>query len=156
MTTDRMNFSWLIDGELAGHAAPASVDDLVYLWGKGIRALVRMEEEHRAVVSAGQIREQGLTDLHQPVADFTPPSPRQIDRMILFIEENLSHGNPVGVSCHAGIGRTGTLLACYLVKRGITADEALWEVAVRRRSAVETDDQKQAVRDYARRVGNRG
>ena len=150
-----LNFGWLIDGEVAGHSAPTSTDDLVFLKSKGIRALVRMEEEHRVLVTPDQIREQGLTDFHQPIADFTAPTPRQIDRMIQFIEDNVARGRPVGVSCHAGIGRTGTLLACYLVKNGKTAEEAMQEVALKRRAAVETEEQKQAVREYARRMGKR-
>lgn len=156
MTTDRLNFSWLVDGEIAGHAAPADQDDLAYLKRQGIRALVRMEEGHRALVTSDQVRDQGLADLHQPVVDFTPPTPRQIDRMIGFIEENVAAGKPVGVSCHAGVGRTGTLLACYLVKKGRTAGEALEEVALKRRAAVETEDQRQAVREYEKRTRGRG
>jgi len=147
-----LNFSWLVEGEVAGHSAPTSVDDLIYLKGQGVRALVRMEEEHRVLVTPEQIREQGLKDLHQPVADFTAPSPRQIDRMIGFMEDSVAGGKPVGVSCHAGIGRTGTLLACYIVRKGMTADEALQEVALKRRAAVETEDQKQAVREYAKQL----
>lgn len=148
-----LNFSWLVEGEVAGHSAPASVDDLAYLKGKGIRALVRMEEEHKVRVTPEEVREQGLSDCYQPVADFTAPTPRQIDWMIRFIEDNVAGGKPVGVSCHAGIGRTGTILACYLVKKGRSAEEAMQEVAIKRRAAVETEDQKQAVRDYARRMG---
>jgi atypical dual specificity phosphatase len=151
-----LNFSWLIDGEVAGHSAPASTDDLIYLKDQGIRAVVRMEEEHRALVTPEQIREQGLIDYHQPVVDFTAPTLNQINRMIQFIEENVADGKPVGVSCHAGIGRTGTLLACYLVKKGRTADKAMQEVALKRRAGIETADQKQAVRDYARQIRGRG
>ena len=156
MTTDRLNFSWLVDGEVAGHAGPASADDLAWLKARGIRALVRMEEEHLALVTPDQVREQGLADLHVPVVDRTPPTPRQTDRMIRYIEENVAGGNPVGVSCHAGIGRTGTLLACCLVSRGMTAAEALQEVALKRRAAVETEDQRRAVLEYEKRTGGRG
>ncbi len=152
MITDRLNFSWLIDGEVAGHSAPMSDDDLAYLKGKGLRALVRMAEEHRARVTPAQVQTQGLADCHQPVVDFTAPTPNQIARMVAFIEENVVAGRPVGVSCHAGVGRTGTVLACYLVKKGRTAEEAMKEVSVRRRAAIETEGQKEAVRDYARQV----
>jgi atypical dual specificity phosphatase len=112
-----------------------------------------MEEEHRTLVTPEQVREQGLIDCYQPVADFTAPTLNQIDRMIRFIERSVAGGKPVAVSCHAGIGRTGTILACYLVKKGRFAEEAMQEVAIKRRAGIETEDQKQAVRDYARRMG---
>lgn len=107
MTTDRLNFSWLVDGEVAGHAGPASADDLAYLKARGIRALVRMEEEHMAVVTPDQVREQDLADLHVPAVDRTPPTPRQTDRMIRYIEGKVAGGNPVGVSCHAASAAPG-------------------------------------------------
>ncbi|MDM8000146.1 MAG: dual specificity protein phosphatase family protein [Dehalococcoidia bacterium] len=151
-----LNFSWLIEGEVAGHSAPVSAEDLAYLKREGIRALVRMEDEYRVQVTAEQIQEQGLVDLYQPVADFTAPTLRQIERMIRFIEGNVAEGRPVGVSCHAGIGRTGTVLACYLVKKGRSAEDALLEVALKRRAAIETEEQKEAVREYARHIRIKG
>ena len=57
----------------------------------------------------------------------------------------------VGVHCAMGCGRTGTILACYLVAReGYSADDAIIETRKRRRGSIETRRQEQAVRDYER------
>ena len=55
----------------------------------------------------------------------------------------------VGVHCAMGCGRTGTMLACYLVaKEGYSADKAIEETRRRRRNSIETRKQEQAVRTF--------
>jgi atypical dual specificity phosphatase len=150
---ERLNFSWLIQGEVAGHAAPASEDDLNYLKQKGVKALVRMVEPHKAAVTGVQIEELGLTDFHEPVPVFTAPNESQIDRMLTFIKQSVVAKRPVGVSCGAGIGRTGTILACYLLARGYLVDQAMAELTDKRGARVETASQMEVIREYARRLG---
>jgi atypical dual specificity phosphatase len=59
----------------------------------------------------------------------------------------------VAVHCGGGLGRTGTLLACYLVSaEGLPADAAIARVRAARPGSVETEDQEQAVRRYAERL----
>ena len=153
IAVERLNFSWLIDGEIAGHSAPQSEDDLNYLKSKGIRALVRMAESHKAQVEAAQVEKLGFSDCHEPVPDFTAPNQVQIERMVTFIRQSVAEGRPVGVSCGAGIGRTGTILACYLVSKCYTAEQAIGEVKRKRGVATETGDQGEAVRSYAKQLG---
>jgi len=144
-----LNFSWLIPGEIAGHRAPISEEDLRYLKHKGIKALVRMSEHHKAKVTGDQIEKLGFTDCHKPVPDFTAPSQEQIDKIIAFIKQSTANKKPVGVSCSAGIGRTGTILACYLVIKGWTTDKAIREVRSKRPGSIETPEQEEAIRLFA-------
>lgn len=145
---ERLNFSWLIPGEVAGHAGAESVGDLRYLKVKGIKALVRMAQPSKALVKAGQVVSVGFTDCYEPTPDFTAPNRYQLDRMIAFIRTSLDEGRPVGVSCRAGLGRTGTVLACYLVSRGYTASAAIAEVRSKRPGSIETQAQEEAVKTY--------
>ncbi|MBI2846266.1 MAG: dual specificity protein phosphatase family protein, partial [Chloroflexi bacterium] len=125
---NRLSFDWVIDGQIAGHRAPSSEQDLLWLRDQGIRALVRMADIRPAKVTCAQIAHAGMTDCDEQVPDFTPPKPSQIDKTIGFIIRSLSDGRPVGVSCRAGLGRTGTILACYLVSQGCGANLAISEV----------------------------
>ncbi|MCL0065339.1 dual specificity protein phosphatase family protein [Dehalococcoidia bacterium] len=150
---EELNFSWLIDREIAGHSAPLSDGDLNYLKSKGIKALVRMVESHRARVTPAQVEKLGFIDCHEPVPDFTAPGKAQIDRMVAFMKQSVAEGKPVAVSCGAGIGRTGTVLACYLVSKCYTSEQAMEEVRHKRGVEIETDDQREAVQSYARHLG---
>jgi atypical dual specificity phosphatase len=141
------NFSWLIEGELAGMAQPEPGGELDELVGHGIGAIVSLTEQPLAPDS---LLERGLQYLHVPVPDMTAPPAADLDRAIDFARRCIAEGRPVAVHCRAGQGRTGTVLACYLVGQGHTADEALDMVRRRRPGSVETPSQEQAVHDYAR------
>lgn len=82
----------------------------------------------------------------------------QVQKMVDFIAQSLSNRRPVGVSCGAGLGRTGTILACYLVIQGYKADVVIQEVRAKRPGSIETKSQENAVREWAvcvKSTGNR-
>lgn len=149
---NKMNFSWLIENEVAGHAEPTSNDDLTWLFGNGIRALVRMSD--RPKVSPDQIKAHGMEDMYEFVPDFTAPSQAQLNRMVDFILKSVYDGKPVGVSCLGGKGRTGTVLACYLAKRTHSGRGLVIEVRRNRPGAVETVEQLKAVDQYLSSILN--
>ena len=45
------------------------------------------------------------------------------------IDDALDSGDTVYVHCWGGIGRTGTVVGCWLVRHGCTGEEALAQVA---------------------------
>ena len=94
-----LNFSWVLEGYLAGAMGPTSRRDLMFFHRQDIRAVLRMEEN---TISAELWQ---LYDMYEPVPDFSAPTLEQIDRMARWIEEQIENWErPVVVTCHAGIG----------------------------------------------------
>ena len=139
------NFSWLIEHRLAGVSYPCSEDAFALLRQLGVRALLNLSEEPWPLdlLSKYQLRGE-----HLPVADFTAPTLDQVERALIIIDGFLAQGLPVAVHCGAGLGRTGTILACYLVSQGRTAQEATRQVRTKRPGSIETPAQEAVVEAY--------
>ena len=150
-----MTFSWLEDDRIAGCRGARTDADLAFLASKGIRALVRLAYEEETGITAHEVEAAMLEDCYEPVEDFHPPSQTQIDRVIEFVRNALAHGKPVAVSCGAGYGRTGTILACYIVSLGHTAEQAIeLLISIRPESEeiLRVPGQKEAIIEFARRL----
>ena len=63
--------------------------------------------------------------------------------------------DPWGVSGWARLGRTGIILACYLVSQGSNADRAIKEVRDKRPGSIEKEEQEKAIGAYASHMGKR-
>lgn len=148
MTVMNLKFSWVIDGQLGGSRGPRSKSDLLFLKQHGIRALVRLVEPDESWVTADEVRQADLEDYNEPIPDFHAPTQAQIDRIIEYVDSRLKDGIPVAVSCNAGIGRSGAILACYLVHTGMTARAALELVHKKRGRGPEVPEQIAAVDAY--------
>ena len=140
------NFSWLIEGEIAGMAKPASsVYDFEFLKENGFEAIVSLTE---FPLNEALVEEFGFSVKHLPVRDFEAPTLEQIEDFMAFAEEARAEGKKLVVHCDAGIGRTGTVLACYLVSKGYNAAKAIEKVRVKRPGSVETIEQEELVMKY--------
>ena len=140
------NFSWLIEDEIAGMAKPASsVYDFESLKEKGLDAIVSLSEYPLSEVL---IEEFGFSVKHIPVRDFQPPTLEQVEDFVAFAKNARSEGKKLVVHCDAGVGRTGTMLACYLVSKGHSATDAIEEVRTKRLGSIETIEQEEVVLEF--------
>jgi len=145
------NFSWLIKGKLAGSARPEGEHQLKWLRDTGIRAIVCLNKERP--LDDKQVTSLGFEYLFIPVKDFTAPKPEDIMGFIKFTNEMIQHKLPVLVCCGAGIGRTGTMLAAYLVSQCASPEEALKVIEEKRGTGVESFEQREAIFEYTRQIG---
>jgi len=150
--SEELYFTWLIPNKLAGCRGPRNIDDLKFLKAAGVDCLIRLADIDETLVSPKDVADAGLEDYHEPVPDYCPPSQAQLDRLILYIDKKINEGKRVAVSCRAGVGRTGTVLACYLVYKGLDWESALAEVRRNRPGSVKTLQQESAVKRYAQRL----
>jgi atypical dual specificity phosphatase len=148
-------FSWVDENLLAGMALPGgyqgqtSASELGWLLDQGVVHLVSLTETNPdPVIVTGA----GLQHTRIPIPDFHPPTPEQIDTFIALVDAALAAGEPVGVHCHAGLGRTGTMLATWFVYQGMTAQDAIDHVRALRPHSIETATQEAAIETYAQRL----
>lgn len=136
---------WLEEGRVLACAYPKREAALSALTRRGVSVLVNL---HERAHDPTRLRRHGLTEVHLPVRDFTAPSLEQLDQGVTAIEQAVGEGKNVAVHCGGGLGRTGTLLACYLVNQGTAAAVAIARVRGLRPGSIETREQVDAVLAY--------
>ena len=137
---------WVEPERLAASAYPRLEANLANLAQQRVALLVNL---HERAHDPDLLARFGLAEVHLPVPDFTAPRPEQLEQGVMAIDQAIVSGKRVVVHCGAGLGRTGTLLACYLVHQGMQPSEAITRIRQVRPGSVETHEQEVAVEAYA-------
>jgi atypical dual specificity phosphatase len=137
---------WFDDGNVAGCPYPRDERALAALAREGVSLLINLHERSHDPWLLARLK---LAELHLPVVDFTAPTPDQLEQGVAAIDRAVAEGKKVMVHCAMGLGRTGTLLACYLVRGGLNPADAIAQVRRVRPGSVETPAQVATVETFA-------
>lgn len=121
-------------------------DELKDLNLAGVRAVVSLLN---IPTDAAVFESADFTFLCLPVLDGHGPTMEQASRFVQFVTEQRAAHRPVAVHCEAGLGRTGTMLAVYLISQGESAEAAISRIRGVESSAVETPRQIQFLQEFA-------
>jgi hypothetical protein len=149
----QLDLWWAIPGVVAGMPMPllhperreignaprdAYNDDIPLLARAGIGAVVNLLDipGDAAVYDAA-----GFGYHSMPIPDGFVPSAEQYADFLRFMAAQRQDGRAIAVHCAAGLGRTGTVLAGYLVSRGLPVEEAIARIRAARPGAIETTRQ---------------
>lgn len=122
----KMRMSWIEPNILAAGSIPVSLQDIQSLHAQGIRSVLSLTEH--SLLEFHEISHSLLAALdmiytHEPVPDQHPPTLKQAQRIIRFISEMITQQRPLFIHCHAGGGRTGTILHLYYLAQGLSWEE---------------------------------
>ena len=107
-----------VDAEVWRGAAPTSVAGYRSLAAAGVTTVVDLRAEPDRAIDVATLRSFGLRVVSLPVRDGQTPTRAQIDGFLRLVAA--SRGT-VFLHCGAGVGRTGSMAAAYLVATGQTS-----------------------------------
>ena len=159
---------WVLPGQLLAGEYPGAKDaaaarrKLRLFLDAGFTFFLDLTEEGEplapyapALLEEAAARHLAVAHCRMPIPDLGTPQPAEVTRILDTIDAAIAAGRRVYVHCWGGIGRTGTIVGCYLVRHGLTGDQALAEIARRRQGtpddykvAPETHDQQERVRNW--------
>ena len=148
ITKKPTNFSWLINEKIAGCGMPTTQDEINWILKQGVKSIVTMTENALPESWIGDVNY-----LHVPTPDLGAPDMDKIDEAVDFIHEKTNNNEPVMVHCAAGIGRTGTILACYLIKyQKYSAKAAIKQIRKKRPGSIQSERQELVISLYEKHV----
>lgn len=132
---------WVIPGQLMAGFNPtrpleeATRDNLSQLLLAGVRVMIDLTEEFEIIPYQPLLMEQAQAYGHDaeyykyPIQDMGVCSREYLAIILNRIDAALAQQMPVYVHCYAGVGRTGLVVGCHMVRHGMSGEQALERIA---------------------------
>ena len=132
---------WVEPGRLLAGEYPARyeleitrrrIDSLLELGFNTFIDLTKPDETvpyHQVLMEQADVYTVNAQHLRFPIGDFGLPTPELMKSILDMMDSQLHVGRKIYLHCWGGIGRTGTTVGCYLVRRGRSGEEALRQLA---------------------------
>ena len=92
------------------------------------------------------------------IQDMSTPPESEMEKILDYIDKEVNAGNKIYIHCLRGLGRTGIVIGCYLVRHGHTGEEAIKKISSLRKNlpnswiqSPQTDPQKEFVINWAKK-----
>ena len=143
-------FGWVIEGKLAASGSLSSPDQVRWVARKGVNGILSLTET--PIPKEWVVGTDIISSKHLPIRDHASPNIDELDEATKYIDSELRSGKVMLVHCLAGKGRTGCVLAAYLMKKeGMSADQAIRLVRTKRPGSIEFG-QENALREFKARL----
>lgn len=160
---------WVIPGKLIAGGFPGSTNEIARkmklggLINTGTKAVVNLMEEdeknyqdqlfhnYAPVLEANKIETQRF-----PIKDMSVPTVSQMTNILNYIDEAHAMQKIVYVHCWGGVGRTGMVIGCYLIRHGLANKTNVFDViqklkkesSIAERNSPETIEQRKFVENW--------
>lgn len=118
-------FHWIMEHKMAGSGMPGVYEEeqegLSYLQEQKVTHVISLIEDNPEEV----FKKIDVVHRHFPIIDMGVPEVNPLKKLLKEMVTFMNEGGTVLVHCKAGMGRTGVVLASYLVYKGMKAERAI-------------------------------
>jgi protein tyrosine phosphatase (PTP) superfamily phosphohydrolase (DUF442 family) len=142
-----LRFGWVIPDKLAASARLMTPSQLAWIAKNGIKSVFTIRES--PLEPTWFPTGCGIDYRHIKVENYGAPPVNVLNDAVDYIDIEIDNNKPVIVHCNGGSGRTGTILAAYLMKKeSLTAEESVKKVKEIRGRTIRHQKQLDTLKEY--------